>query len=524
MDKLSKLLRLRRFYYTVAIIAVIAANINALAEPTYATVEHIWSRQQSVIAQYGRWDTLEYEMPVNATHAALLNTGKVLIIAGSGNDEKQFEAKTFKTVIWDPVKNTFKEVPTPWDAFCAGHVFLPDGRLLVAGGTGGYEDLLAVPKINYEGLRDSYIFDPKTERYEKVDDMEYARWYPTLVMLANGKVLAAAGLDDKGNMSQGQTEIFDPATGQWTTSPNLKHVFPTYPSLTLMADGRLFYSGSAQGYVPNARSMEPGLWNLKTNNFQVVPGLADPDKVNNSMTVLLPPAQDQRVMVMGGAGNGDSPLVTNRTAIVDLDATANPSYVRGPNLQNATRYPGVVILPNDKVFESGGSKGYRNENIFSAEIFDPKTNTFSKAATPRVGRNYHAEAILLPDGRVATFGSNPIDNTWELRIEVYSPAYLFKGSRPAITGGETKLTPGTSSTLQVNNPWNIKTAKLIRPMAVTHVTDVEQRSIDLPFKSTKDGISVDIPDNRNLVPPGWYMAFVTDKNDIPSSAYWVHVQ
>src|SRR5690349_18372975 len=33
----------------------------------------------------GVWSTLPVKMPINPVHAALLNTGKVLIISGSGN-------------------------------------------------------------------------------------------------------------------------------------------------------------------------------------------------------------------------------------------------------------------------------------------------------------------------------------------------------------------------------------------------------------------------------------------------------
>src|SRR5580700_1771440 len=33
----------------------------------------------------GQWSTQSYTMPINPVHAALLSTGKVLIVAGSGN-------------------------------------------------------------------------------------------------------------------------------------------------------------------------------------------------------------------------------------------------------------------------------------------------------------------------------------------------------------------------------------------------------------------------------------------------------
>ncbi len=523
-----RLLTSRKVFYPILILAVVAANVNAVIEPAYAQAEYMLSRRQSVVEQYGRWDTMEYKSPVNSIHAALLKTGKVLLIAGSGNDVKQFDAGTFRTVVWNPADGSFKEIPTPWDVFCAGHAFLPDGRLLIAGGTKNYENLDMTPRLNYGGLKDSYVFDPDTESYEKVDKMEVARWYPTLVGLDDGKVLAAAGLDDRGRMSQGQTEIYDPATKQWTLSQTLKHVFPTYPSLTLMNDGRLFYSGGNQGYVPGAASLEPGIWNLKNNNFQKVNGLPDPIRTDNSATVLLPPAQDQKVMIMGGARAGDSPETetTNRTAIIDLDSSDNPSYVQGPNLKNATRYPSAVILPDDTVFQTGGSRGYRGAggDLHSAQIYNPATNSFTDAASPLVGRNYHSEAILLPDGRVATFGSDPLFGKFEMRIEIYSPSYLFRGERPVISSGDTELVRGTKAGFSLPAGTNVKNVKLVRPSSVTHVTDVEQRSVDLTYDRTASGVDVDIPANNGLLPTGWYMAYVTNDKNIPSVAHWVHVQ
>src|SRR5690606_19303561 len=94
-------------------------------------------------AEKGHWQVLDVpdKFKINTIHAALLSTGKVLLVAGSGNDAKQFDAKTFRTVLFDPVKNTFKNIHTPNDLFCAGHNQLPNGNLLVAGGTQRYETL-----------------------------------------------------------------------------------------------------------------------------------------------------------------------------------------------------------------------------------------------------------------------------------------------------------------------------------------------------------------------------------------------
>lgn len=523
MNKLFKLFTVRRFNYTLAVLIILAINGNAVAQPISAKISYYYSHRPEVAAKQGEWNITKDPSPVRSIHAALLRTGKVLLIAGSGNDAQSFANQSFRTVLWDPKTNKFTNIPTPWDAFCSGHAFLPDGNLLVAGGTKAYENLSVTPKKNYAGLKDSYIFNVDTERYEKVDDLNFARWYPTLVGLENGNVLAASGLDENGNMLNGQIEIFDQNTKQWNNQPQLNRYLATYPALFLTGDGRLFFSGSVDGYGDPNIGRDPGLWNLKDNSFQKVLGLKDPNIVETSASVLLPPAQDQKVMILGGGGVGDSAATTSRTAIVDLKQ-ADPHYVDGPNLSQGLRYPGVVILPDDTVLETGGSSAYRNNDVLQASIYNPKSNTFTKVASPTVGRDYHSEAILLPDGRVATFGSNPIDNTFEMRIEVYSPAYLFHGARPTINGGSTELTLGGQSTFKTSNPNDIATAKLIRPSAVTHVTDVEQRSINLPFTKTADGISFTVPDNAGIVPPGWYMAFVTNKASVPSEAYWVHVQ
>src|SRR4051812_18758703 len=98
---------------------------------------------QSYKERYGHWSMLPVPagFRVNAIHAAMLSTGKVLIVAGSGNNRTAFNAGTFRTVLYDPATDRFSTVHTPTDVFCAGHTFLPNGHLLIAGGTKSYEKL-----------------------------------------------------------------------------------------------------------------------------------------------------------------------------------------------------------------------------------------------------------------------------------------------------------------------------------------------------------------------------------------------
>ena len=594
-------------------------------------------------AANGKWEVVNFpeEYRQNTIHAALLHTGKVLLVAGSGNNADNFDAKKFDTRIWDPVKGTIKKIPTPADLFCTGHTQLSNGNLLIAGGTKRYEKLkgdvtkagglmvvhnenpdkpitlpagtkftgkengktfvskdpvvveratkvfdkatgqflrndpglgriyveaqkkgakyetgtqdnyrvqglsgadsrntygiaekIALDKKDFQGIRDAYEFDPVAEKYIKVDPMNEARWYPTLTTMSDGKILSLSGLDEIGQLVPGKNEMYDPKTKKWTYTKGIMQ-FPTYPAISLMQNGKMFYSGANAGYGPADKGRDPGIWDVATNKFTKLKGLSDANMLETAGTVLLPPAQDEKYMVIGGGGVGESELSSKKTRLIDLLAP-DPSFTDGPSLEKGTRYPQYSILPDDTVMISGGSEDYRGRgasNILQAHMYDAKTGKLDRVADPLVGRNYHSGSILLPDGRVMFFGSDSLyadkadtkPGKFEQRIEIYTPPYLYRDAQPSLTGGPQTIARGASGTFTSQHASTIKSARLIRPSASTHVTDVDQRSIALDLKKTKDSITVTVPKNRNLVESGWYMLFVTDDQGTPSKAQWVKV-
>lgn len=595
-------------------------------------------------ALLGAWDTINIpeDLQINAIHSVMLPTGDVLLIAGSGNDSTRFAAGTFETLVYSPKTGKAELVDTPEDLFCAGHAHLPNGNILVAGGTQAYEvasqklthaggvltlvnetpqkeffvpkgskvtgkangqtfitdSNITIPKANYDdatgtvtasqrnvyissvlegqagvvgedsyhvtgmggddslnlhgyaqalnfekkdyqGIDSAYEFDPWKRAYIKVDAMNYARWYPTLTAMSNGHILALSGLDASGKVLDGQTEVYDPQTRNWTDRPDLTMVFPTYPSVfQTTKEGTMFSAGINQGWGPEDTGRDPGFWNLGDNSFTKVPGLRDPDLNETGAVGWIGPVNDQRLIVVGGGSVGDTPTSTGRIDVIDLNANS-PRFKPLADLPQGTRYPNIVTLPSGDVFITNGSTGYRGKggtDILKSYMLSQKDGRLSELASPSVGRNYHSSALLLPNGQILVAGSDPlfadaansVQGKFEKRIEIYTPPYLFSedgalAPRPVIKQTPEHASYGQSIDLKVSHTSDIAKVRLLYPGAVTHVTDTNQRLVELEFTPTGDGVRAIIPENASLVPPAYYMVVVIDDQGVPSEAQWIHI-
>lgn len=637
MNRTTKLRIRNRALVALTVGAVISVNYSHVSSGVSTASTMITESRPAYKLANGQWKTVELpaKYRVNGIHSVLLATGKVLIVAGSGNDAQNFKAGTFQSLLWDPSDNSYRKIPTPADLFCGGHAFLPDGNVLIAGGTKKYEvlakdvthaagvltvvndavyerdlqlkvgdtftdratgkkyratedktipmvhknadgtkvpsrtevwveavrpdasyvfrgqghqftwdghvakglygeaDTVTLDKQEYHGLDASYIFDIRQEKYVRTGSMTKARWYPTLVSVDGGDVLAVSGLDEYGvfiDSGRGTTEIFDPKTKTWKARPDLNRPFPTYPALFRGADGKILYTGANAGFGPAKQMRTPGIWDLKDNSFTTIPGLRDPGMNETAGSVLLPPAQNQDALIVGGGNVGDAAGSTARADVISFDTK---KITAAPDLQHPVRYPSVVDLPTDRVLVTGGSEDYRGRNdsdVHAASLYDPKANTMTAVAPNHVGRDYHSEALLLPDGSVLTLGSDPLygdaHNTtaghFEQRFEIYRPPYFFTpGERPTISSAPSTFRRGSTITVQATG--DIASARLIRPSAVTHMTDTEQRSVALTVKDNGGSVRLGLDANRDLTPSGWYMLFLVDHNGKPSKASWVKV-
>lgn len=595
-------------------------------------------------------------------HAVLLHTGKVLWFCGHVEDghyalksylfdyrtpAAQLASQDF--VLHNPSLARGAHAPNSptsgefhADLFCSHFVHTHDGKVLVVGGSD--PDYHIPGGGNHGSVGETYIhlFDPVTETWSSAMNgatpsrLRQGRWYPTAVMLGDGRVAVFSGRRQfpTGNAAMdpaarrttvAQTvEILTPPTYAATTlTVAVDQYLPIYPGLHLAPNGRIYYTHTTWGleFDPPTDTLSIAIPNGATSaNWTVHAGVNPPrgagspagvPRREEGMSVLLPPAQDGKILLIGGAEaiavpapgtqrtrnhpDADFDHISNSsdpvsTAILNTSG-ANPVWTAGPTLAHGRINVHAVILPDKKVLICGGHNSHKwnavypgsppdpalanNAQSFISELYDPATNTLAPAAPLNHARMYHAAAVLLPDGTVLIAGGadadpdklgaadivneytihnslpddfsypglapNPIvalPNRWQGPLafwedpanpsgissipynrkdyEIYRPPYLFTpGPAPTIDAvtrsGAATTRADYGDTLRIRSSLAAAgtEAALIRPGAATHHTDSEQRYVALAVSDVSGNeLSVTIPNDRNLVPPGYYMLWI----------------
>jgi hypothetical protein len=477
--------------------ATLSANFNNKEGSTAVTVT------SAAPPNLGEW-TAPQNLGMVPIHAALLRTGHVLFFGLPSPSPAR---------LYDPIANSVTDATAPFaiDIFCSGQSILPDGRLMIAGGMN--DETYPPPK----GIYTLTLFDPVTSVWSQGPPMSYARWYPTTVPMPDGTIFVLGGTDQTGTKIQVATESYNPAANTWTELP-VSAYEPSppdnYPLMTVMNNGSVFYAAprqDSQMYSPATQS-----WTF-VGNMNV-------GKRYHAAVALLP--DSQKVMVAGGAGsmagNGADP--TNTAEVIDL-SVASPawSYIAPMNI---ARYnANLVYLADGTLLTIGGNQNSSYElPVEQPELFNPSTGLWTFMA-PQVGiRAYHSVAVLLPDGRVISAGSDskmPLEKTYE----IYSPPYLFNGPRPVISAVTSSIAYGQQFTITTPDAANIKRVALLRPAATTHADHMDDHYyVDLTWVSSSRQLAVNAPATANMAPPGYYMLVIVNSNGVPSVMPFVQLQ
>lgn len=487
-------------------------------------------------AAIGQWQTLPYTSQVFVVHAAVMRTGKVLMFSGGVEGQLPKESR-----VWDPATGSFVAHTFADDLFCAFQVGLGDGRVLVMGGS-NYQG------PHGQGVNVTYTFDPGAPGWIKHANMAFARWYPTAVVLDDGRVIVSSGRANGPVVAQ--MERFDPGSNTWTTLPaSANKLLDIYPSLHLMAGGGVLYTGTRwEGGSSSPRPWPSppasALFTPVTNTWTNVAAHVIPNRTEGT-SVLLPPRASaahhhghgedmpppgtlSRVLVLGG--DCGSPAERVSAEILDL-ADPQPHWQRIADMHRRRVNPNAVLLPDGTVLVCSGITGFKWDpdpgRVLESEIFDPQSLTWRLAAVMSDGRQYHSVSVLLPDGRVLNTGSVGGQGGYTnlTSMEIYSPPYLFRGPRPRITAYAASVARGDTLVITTPDACRIRRAVLMRPGAPTHHTDSDQRYLPIDFmREGSCNLHLHIPDAPGLLPPGYYMLFILDDCDVPSIGKFVKVE
>ena len=155
--------------------------------------------------------------------ATLLANGKVLVAGGGCRSL----CPAGSVELYDSVHGTWAPAGTP-SLIRSYHTatLLPDGRVLVVGGQ-------ATSDV-YTSLATAEIFDPVGGTWSPTGALSNARRGHSATLLPNGKVLVAGGTGSGGDKPLlASTEIYDPATGTWSPGAELGTASADHSALRL---------------------------------------------------------------------------------------------------------------------------------------------------------------------------------------------------------------------------------------------------------------------------------------------------
>ena len=458
--------------------------------------------------------------PVVPIFSALLPSGKILMWDSVGDSPAEsYTTHNFtRAAVYDPVAGTSKRVDVSgYNIFCAGFVQLANGNVFVAGGN--LDSALS-------GIRQTHVFDWRTETWSRGPDMQTGRWYPSVASLPNDEALIIGG-----GPTTAEIRTVGGGLRRLTgfTTPSSRE----YPWMQALPDSRALLVGP-----PTAMSL------VDPDGIGALTGAGSRDGIGRGYGSYA--NFDVGRFLVAGGGNVSEDSVTGvptRTARVVDTRSGTPVATSTGSLITRRRQHNLTVLADGSVLATGGQRTNGGGGLvdlanasYTAERWDSASGAWTELAPAGVARQYHSMAMLLPDGRVLTGGGGicgACQSAGYLRrdFEIFTPPYLYRhdGSgqlalRPTISGAPPTL--GYDGVFTVTSPAaaSIRKLALVRLGAPTHSQDQGQRYVPLSFTVSGTTITAAAPNNPNEAPAGHYMLFAVDAAGVPSVAPIVSLQ
>ncbi len=336
----------------------------------------------------GTWTATGSLNTARAEHTAtLLPNGQVLVAGGFGNSPNSFNSAE----LYNPATGIWTATGSMNTQRLQGHTatLLTNGLVLVAGGWGNSNN----------SITSAELYNPATGTWTATGSLNARRYYHTATLLTNGQVLVAGGdYYSNGIHALATCELYNPATGTWTTTGSL-NAARAYHTAIFLPNGQVLVAGGGGNGV-TLTSAE--LYNPATGTWTAT-GSPNPAIGGNKAT-LLPNGQ---VLVAGGEATSTSSELYN---------PASGTWTATGSMINARSGHTVSLLTNGQVLVAGGSDNSGND-LTSAELYNPANGTWTATGSMIYARTGHT-ATLLTNGQVLVAGSDSCVTIAEL----YNPA------------------------------------------------------------------------------------------------------
>jgi WD40 repeat protein len=242
--------------------------------------------------------------------------------------------------------------------------------------------------LDEKPLASAELYDPKTGRFMATDSMASARFGHTATLLANGQVLIAGGFEAGGGCPS-TAELYSPSTGKFSPTGAMNHVRASHTATRLGNGKVLLVGGYCAGYAADTTPSSAELYDPSTGKFSETGSMSARRCYGFTAT----PLPDGRVLVAGGTATTQE---EEELASAELyDPAVGRFTSAGP--MTATRNGHTATLLGDGgVLLAGG-----NDKL--AELFDPTLGSFAPIGSMVVARAFHS-ATLLDDGSVLFAG------------------------------------------------------------------------------------------------------------------------
>jgi hypothetical protein len=389
--------------------------------------------------------------------ATLLPNGKVLIIGGLINAT----TRTARSELYDPSTGQFTASTSTSNGDLSNArsnhtaTLLPNGKVLVVGGlinattstahselydpsTGQFTvstgitngdltntrsnhtaTLLATGKIlvigGYNGIQ-SEVYDLATNKFTPSTtslngNLNYVRNNQVAIAMSDGTVLVAGGFDNSGTAIP-HSEVYSPATGQFTKSTTVANGDETYArgntTAVLLPNGQIIVIGGATTATTVTTHSEI----YTTGKFIPTNSTSNGDLLNarsNHTATLL---TDGRILIAGGK-NG-----TTAQAHSEIYTYALGSFESSSNLNTGRYQHTATLLPTGQLVIIGGKSG--TGAVQRSELYDPTNATLTNSTLMQIARYAHT-ATLLPNGKILIVGGTADGTTPVAASELYDP-------------------------------------------------------------------------------------------------------